>query len=44
MGLMYSLGVGHFLDWAGVNLKGAAGGILMLWDKRALQLVELEVG
>ncbi|KAL6344301.1 hypothetical protein AAG906_037872 [Vitis piasezkii] len=39
-----SLGWGRFLDWKALNACGSAGGILICWDKRALDLLEWEVG
>nr|CAN69557.1 hypothetical protein VITISV_000928 [Vitis vinifera] len=38
-----SLGTGRFLDWKALNACGSAGGILICWDKRALELLEWEV-
>ena len=32
------------LDWRAVNSRGAAGGILVFWDNRVVELVELEEG
>ncbi|KAJ9681633.1 hypothetical protein PVL29_017839 [Vitis rotundifolia] len=43
-GLVRSLGVGRFLDWRAVNSRGAAGGILVFWDNRMVELVDLEKG
>ena len=42
--IVRSLGVGRFLDWGAANAEGALGGILVFWDKRSLELVDLEVG
>ena len=42
MDLVRSLGVGRFVEWAVVNVVGASGGILMLWESRILQLVDKE--
>ena len=39
-----SLGTGRFLDWKVLNACGSAGGILICWDKRALEPLEWEVG
>ena len=39
-----SLGSGRFLDWKALNSCGSAGGILICWDKRALDLLEWEEG
>ena len=38
--LVHSIGVGRFLDWKASDAEGTAGGILLLWDKRRLSLVE----
>ncbi|RVX06893.1 hypothetical protein CK203_015021 [Vitis vinifera] len=43
-GVIHSLGVGRFLGWGAVNARGAAGGVVVFWDKRVLELVGLEVG
>ena len=37
-----SFGVGRFFDWKVVEVEGVAGGILLFWDKRKLDLVEVE--
>ncbi|RVW27486.1 Transposon TX1 uncharacterized 149 kDa protein [Vitis vinifera] len=39
-----SLGTGRFLEWKVLNVCGSAGGILICWDKRVLELLEWEVG
>ena len=39
-----SLGVGGFLDWRTLEAVGAAGGVLICWDKRSLELLEWEEG
>ena len=41
---MKSLGVGRFLDWRTIEAVGAAGGVLICWDKRSLELLEWEEG
>ncbi|KAL6335467.1 hypothetical protein AAG906_029710 [Vitis piasezkii] len=43
-GVVKSLGVGRFLDWRTLEAAGAAGGVLVCWDKRALDLLEWEEG
>ncbi|KAJ9701497.1 hypothetical protein PVL29_006726 [Vitis rotundifolia] len=43
-GVVHSLGVGRFLGWGAVNARGAAGGVVVFWDKRILELVGMEVG
>ena len=39
-----SLGVGRFLDWRTLEAVGAAGGVLICWDKRSLEMLEWEEG
>ena len=39
-----SLGVGRLSDWRALNAEGAAGGVLMFWDKRIMELVDSEIG
>ncbi|RVX16087.1 LINE-1 reverse transcriptase-like [Vitis vinifera] len=43
-GVVKSLGVGRFLDWRTLEAVGAAGGVLICWDKRSLELLEWEEG
>ena len=43
-GLVKSLGVGRCLEWGSLNSRGTAGGVLVFWDNRVLQLEEMEVG
>ena len=38
-----SLGVGMNLGWVSLNARGTAGGVLLLWDKRVLERLEVEV-
>ena len=40
----HSLGVGRPSDWRALNAEGSAGGILLLWDKRIMELVDSEFG
>ena len=35
-----SLGVGRLSDWRALNAEGSAGGILLFWDKRIMELVD----
>ena len=44
VGLVRSLGVGRFLDWGTVDVEGSVGGILVFWDKRVVELVDMETG
>ena len=39
-----SLGVGRLAEWKVVEAEGTAGGILVFWDTRKLELVETEIG
>ena len=41
-GLVRSLGVERFLEWGVVDSRGAVGGIVVFWDNRVLELVNLE--
>ncbi|KAL6332404.1 hypothetical protein AAG906_004980 [Vitis piasezkii] len=38
-----SLGVRRFLEWGVVNARGVAGGVVVFWDNRVLELVGMEV-
>ena len=44
VGIVRSLGVGRFLDWGTVDAKGSSEGILVFWDKRVVELVDMEIG
>ena len=39
-----SFGVGRLAEWRAVEAEGTAGGILVFWDTRKLELVEAEIG
>ena len=41
---MRSLGTGKFLGWEAMNAMGSVGGVLLVWDKRSLELIDKEVG
>ena len=41
-GLSRSLSMGSFVDWVAVDAIGASRGILIFWDSRMFQLVDLE--
>ena len=43
-GLIRSLGVGRFLDWAALRAEGAFGGIVIFWDSCVLKLLAKEEG
>ena len=43
-GLLRSLGTGRFLDCGALDAYGSAGGLLICWDKRTLEVLEMEVG
>ena len=43
-GLIRSLGVGRHLDWRAINSRGAIGGVLVFWDNRVVELLEVEEG
>ena len=40
--IVRSLGVGRFLEWGAVDSMGVAGGIVVFWDNRVLELVDLQ--
>ncbi|RVW67638.1 Transposon TX1 uncharacterized 149 kDa protein [Vitis vinifera] len=42
--LVKSVGVGRFLNWASVDARGMAGGLLLIWDNRVLENLEVESG
>ena len=42
--VVHNLGVGRFLGWGAVSARGAAGGVVVFWDNRVLELVGMEVG
>ena len=43
-GVVRSLGPGRFLDWRVLNAMGSAGGVLICWDKRSLEILDWEEG
>ena len=43
-GMARSLGVGRFLNWRALNAEGFVGGILLIWDKRRIGIVDSVVG
>ena len=34
LGVVRSLGVGRFLEWGALNVRGTAGGVVVYWDNR----------
>ena len=42
--MVKSMGVGRFLNWASVDARGAAGGLLLFWDNKVLENLEVESG
>ena len=42
--LVRSVGVGRFLNWASVDARGVAGGLLLFWDNRVLEKLDVESG
>ena len=38
------LGVGRNCDWRALDAEGTAGGILLFWDKKIMELVDSEIG
>ncbi|RVX18711.1 hypothetical protein CK203_007168 [Vitis vinifera] len=43
-GVVRSLGSGRFLDWRALDASRTAGGILICWDKRTLEILDWEEG
>ncbi|RVW13169.1 Transposon TX1 uncharacterized 149 kDa protein [Vitis vinifera] len=43
-GVVRSLGSGRFLDWRALDADGTAGGLLICWDKRLMEVVDWEEG
>ena len=43
VGIVRSLGVGRFLDWGAVDVEGYVGGILVFWDKKVVEMVDIEI-
>ena len=43
-GIVHSLGMGRFLGWGVMSARGAAGGVVVFWDNRVLELMGMEVG
>ena len=39
-----SLGTGRFLGWEAMNATRSTGGVLVVWDKRSLEMIDKEVG
>ena len=42
--IVQSLGMGRFLEWGALNSKGAAGGVVVFWYNKVLQVLDVEVG
>ena len=38
------VGVGRFLNWVSVDARGAVGGLLLFWDNKVLEKLEVESG
>lgn len=36
--------MGRCLDWEAINSRGTASGIVVFWDNKVLQLMDVEVG
>ena len=43
-GVVKSLGAGRFLDWRALDASRSAGGVLICWDKRSLEILDWEEG
>ena len=42
--IIRSLGIGRNLGWVSLDARGSAGGVLVMWDKRVLEGLKVEVG
>ncbi|RVW88355.1 hypothetical protein CK203_040950 [Vitis vinifera] len=42
LGVVRSLGVRRFLEWGAVNARGVTVGVVVFWENRMLELVEME--
>lgn len=42
--IVRSVRVGRILKWGSVNARGVARGVLVFWDIKVLELLDLEVG
>ena len=42
--MVNSVGIGRFLNWVSVDARGTTGGLLLLWDNRVLENLEVERG
>ncbi|RVW41173.1 hypothetical protein CK203_069754 [Vitis vinifera] len=42
--MVKSVSVGRFLNWASLDSRGAAGGLLLFWDNRVMENLEVESG
>ncbi|KAJ9700063.1 hypothetical protein PVL29_005748 [Vitis rotundifolia] len=43
-GVVRSLSSRRFIDWRALNAIGTAGGVLICWDKRSMEILEWEEG
>ena len=43
-GIVRSLGTSRFLGWEALDAMGSTGGVLVVWDKRSLDLLDKEMG
>ena len=43
-GIVRSLGTSRFLGWEALDAMGSTGGVLVVWDKRSLEVLDKEVG
>ena len=42
--MVKSVSVGRILNWASLDSRGAAGGLLLFWDNRVMENLEVESG
>ena len=43
-GIIHSLWGGQHVDWVYFGFVGASGGVLVMWDRRVVEIVEEAVG
>ena len=43
-GMVHNLGGGQCTQWSALNAQGATGGIVVFWDSKVIELVDVEEG
>lgn len=44
MEVVRSLGVSRCMDWGAIDARGGSRGVRVFWDKRFVEMLEMEVG